>query len=49
LLKLNTKPQEAQKYHHKKLGENKSNYLLFQFSMAPMEESQILEPIPFEN
>jgi hypothetical protein len=33
----------------KKLGEDKSNYLLFQFSMAPMEESQILEPIPFEN
>jgi len=29
--------------------EDKSSYLLFHFSMAPMEESQILEPIPLEN
>jgi len=50
LLKINTKPPWDSKTSIQFFFvEDKSSYLLFHFSMAPMEESQIIEPIPLEN
>jgi len=48
-LQMHQPPMKLKDIVTKELVEKKSSYLSFQSSMALMEKTQILEPIPFQN